>query len=112
MRDQRKPALGGNIKRVEFTDRWPNGREFRHGALEIAFIFRPSSRISAEADIEALMEDHGYYRGKDYHIPNWNFGGEKWVRDPVYVTFNSDEDFVMAKMMWDVQGGDDESEIS
>jgi len=105
----------GNIRGVEFVSKWPNGREFRHGAMRIDFIFHPESRISAEADVEALMESRGLERGADYHIPAWNFRGGGpggGVRKPFHITFNSDEDFVMAKMMWDVQGGDNDSEIS
>lgn len=98
----------GNIAKVEFTDKWPNGRIFKHGAMMIKFIFPPASRISAEADIEAMMENHGYKRGKDYHIPSWNFSGYLGIRNPTYITFNDDETFVMAKMTWALDEDDDE----
>jgi hypothetical protein len=93
----------GNIRGIEFVSKWPNGRDFRHGAMRIDFFFHPMSRISAEADVEALMESRGLDRGVDYHIPDWNFWGNSGVRKPFHITFNSDEDFVMAKMMWDLQ---------
>ena len=98
----------GNIAKVEFIDKWPNGRPFKHGAMKISFVFPPASRLSAEADIEAMMEDHGYVRGEDYHIPAWNFSGNHVVRSPIHITFNTDEVFVMAKMTWDVEVEDDD----
>lgn len=106
-RDRNVTMFDGNISKVKFTDKWPNGRNFKHGAMMIEFVFPPSSRISAEADVQAMMENHGYERGKDYHIPAWNFSGFTHVRNPFYITFNDDETFVMAKMTWDLDEDDD-----
>lgn len=105
----------GNIDlyRTKFCDTWPNGRPFKHGALEIYFVFRPSSRISAEADVEALMEDQGWERGVDYHIPAWNYSTpkqESFWSDKLTITFNDDETFVMAKLSWGL--GQDEDALS
>jgi len=93
--------------KTRLLDTWPNGRPFKHGAMEIHFIFRPASRISAEADVEAAMEDLlGYTRGKEYHIPGWNYPsacdrGEFW-KQHLTLTFNDDETFVMTKLMWGI----------
>lgn len=99
----------GNIQSIKFLDTWPNGRKFKHGALEVKFLFQPKHREAAEGDIEAFMEYKGYERGKDYTIPGYNYSiiyrearEMTWVREPFIVTFTSDEIFVMAKMTWNV----------
>jgi hypothetical protein len=102
----------GNIKAVRFADKWPNGRPFKHGAMEVQFGFQPASFASAVDEIEAYMTERGYVQGKDYHVPAWNtygYGstiGNRHVKSPFYITFNDDETFVMAKMGW---GADDEA---
>ena len=114
---RRYRPVSGNIdaNRTEFMDTWPNGRPFKHGAMKVHFIFRPASRISAEADIESFMEDHGYERGVHYHIPAWNYPNqyprEEFWDDKLTITFNNDETFVMAKLGWDMSATviDDES---
>lgn len=98
--------LGGNINSVTFKDAWPTGRLFKHGALEIEFVFPAGSKLSAEEDVEALMEHHGYIRGKDYYIPGWNYSpyyGQDFHIDKIVITFDSDETFVMAKMSWGIE---------
>jgi hypothetical protein len=96
----------GNVdsSKIRFRDKWPNGRPFRHGAMEIEFIFRPLSRLAAEAEIEMFMETYDLVRGKDYHIPGWNYPNNSmpdfWQRS-ITITFNDDETFVMTKMRWD-----------
>ena len=105
----RKPLHpeAGNIYGVRFADTWPNGRPFKHGAMIIEFIFHPRTREVAEADVESLMSLQGYERGRDYHIPGWNYGkfgsGRNHVNTPYYITFNDDETFVMAKMTWNIE---------
>lgn len=97
----------GNIdmNKTKFLDKWPNGRPFKHGAMEIHFIFAPASRMSAEADVECLMEDMlEYERGEDYHIPAWNYsypGQTDYWKGHITITFDNDETFVMTKLMWD-----------
>lgn len=99
------PNSVGNISGVEFKDAWPTGRPFKHGALEIRFVFPAGTKISAEEDVEALMEEHGYIRGKDYNIPGWNYSlyyGQDHDIAKLVITFDNDETFVMAKMSWDL----------
>lgn len=101
--------MPGNIKGVRFADTWPNGRRFKHGAMEIKFQFHPQTFDSAVAEVDLYMEERGYVRGKDYHVPSWNTSGysnnigSRYVKSPFYVTFNDDETFVMAKMSWGVE---------
>ena len=101
-----------NIKASKFLSTWPNGRPYKHGAMEISFGYNPTSRTSAEGEIELFMRGHGYVRSEHYHIPLWNFntrgynhGYPDYVNDRLIITFATDEQFVMAKMSW---GLDDE----
>lgn len=100
----------GNIKSAEFADTWPNGRKFKHGAMKFKFNFPPMTFENAADEIDAFMEDRGYTRGSDYHIPGWNMLGNyaamgNPVKHEVYITFNNDETFVMAKLSWDFENG-------
>jgi hypothetical protein len=104
--------MPGNISGVKFVDKWPNGRNFKHGAMMIQFRFPPASFDTAVGEVDMYMSEHGYVRGKDYHVPSWNtygYGvsiGARYIRTPFYLTFNDDETFVMAKMSW---GASDET---
>lgn len=103
---QRIRPNSGNIdqSKIRFLDKWANGRKFKHGAMELAFIFSPASRLAAEAEIEMFMETYDLVRGKDYHIPGWNYPNysipDFWGRN-ITITFNDGETFVMTKMRWD-----------
>lgn len=99
----------GNISRSRPVSCWPNGRPFRHGAIEIEFVFPPVSKLSAKYDIENFMEDHDFQLGVDYFIPDWNFSGTSMVRSPVYVTFESHEKFFLAKMSWGIDAEQNET---
>lgn len=97
---RRVQAYWGNISKVEFADTWPNGRKFKHGAMKIHFQFQPQSRLAAIDEVEMFMSSKGYVRSEDYHIPGWNFNGYNYVRNDFFITFDSDEKFVMAKLSW------------
>jgi len=100
----------GNIKSAEFADTWPNGRKFKHGAMKFKFNFPPMTFEGAADEIDVYMEERGYTRGVDYHIPAWNMPGNyvmgNSVKSEVYITFDNDETFVMAKLAWDFEGND------
>jgi len=100
-----------DIDRTRFRDTWPNGRPYKHGALEVFFIFKPGSGISAEADVGDMMKEKGFIRGVDYHIPGWNYDtftslafspGRTLNKESLIITFNDDETFVMAKLGWNL----------
>jgi hypothetical protein len=99
--------MTGNIRSAELVARWPNGRPFKHGAMNIIFYYPYSTRISAEAEIEQYMRDKlDYTRGVDYRIPAWNYPNNITRSSSVFVigvtiTFTSAETFVMTKLMWD-----------
>jgi hypothetical protein len=103
-----------NIKSSKFLTTWPNGRPYKHGAMELSFGYNPSSRTSAEGEIELFMKHHGYVRGEDYHIPAWNYSPVRYrydypeyIKDRLIITFATDEQFVMAKMAWGLQDDDE-----
>jgi len=95
-----------NIKKVEFIDKWPNGRPYKHGAMKIYFYFPPAKRQVAVREIRDFMTEHGYKQSEDYHIPAWNWPGfysTDFYGDTVTITFTNDQQFVMAKLSWDNQ---------
>jgi hypothetical protein len=100
----------GNIKSAEFKDTWPSGRKFKHGAMLFKFKFRPATFTGAADEIEVFMKERGYDRGVHYHIPAWNLRSKysigDAVKEEVYITFNDDETFVMAKLSWDFGDGE------
>jgi long-subunit fatty acid transport protein len=109
-----RPKPGNiNLDKTELRDKQGEYRT-RHGSLAVYFIFPPGSRISAIADIEALMEDRGYELGVHYNIPEWNWVGPigeesmSYTRRYVTVMFTSEEIFIMAKLSGDFDY-DDES---
>lgn len=96
--------MSGNIARIEWFHKLHGSRIGRHGGIHIYFIFQPGSRIAAEYDIDALMENHGLVRNKDYTVPSWNFNFHgSFVKSPVAVVFKNPETYVMAKMSWDIE---------
>ncbi len=96
-----------NTKKTAFRDTWPNGRPYKHGAMEFFFHFKPHTRLMAEEQIVEFMKDKGYERGVDYHIPGWNYpsydNGIEFWKDSIIITFNDDETFVMAKLSWGLE---------
>lgn len=104
---RRVKMIFGNIETAVMTDKWPNGRPFKHGAMKINFGFHPGSFVAACDEVESFMAEKGYQRGRDYHIPAWNrlgkYSKSEHIRDEFYITFDSDETFVMAKLAWDLQ---------
>lgn len=99
----------GNIRHAELTTH-VGFRELKHGAIRFTFFFPVhDSFMNACDEVEFYLGQLGLKRGRDYHIPAWNKaniqrddGRLSPNLDGFYVTFDSDEKFIMAKMSWDL----------